>query len=125
MHIIQVYYGYVIQHAIPLFKYVGKWNAIPVYRVVVKIIFFFLKKTYCNVFSCTRIVCAQYHVKSEYYWRQAHSAMVVVGKLGAHLHLHHTFHAAHDDVLVSINRHHTQIEVYQSKIATKHAGQYA
>lgn len=78
-----------------------------------------------NVFSCTRVVRAQYYVKFEYHWRQAHSSVVVVGKLGVHLHLRHAIRAAHDHVLISVNRHRAQVEIHRAKITTKHAGQYA
>lgn len=50
--------------------------------------------------------------------------MVVVGKLGVYLHLHHTFRIAHDYVLISINHHHTQVEIHQAKTTTKHASQH-
>lgn len=75
-------------------------------------------------FSRARVVCAQYHVKSEYYRRQARSAVVVVGELGVHLHLHHTFRTAHGHVLIRVDHHHTQVEVHQAKTATKHTGQH-
>jgi len=77
------------------------------------------------VFSCTRIVRAQYYVEFEHHWRQACSSVVVVGKLGVRLRLHHTLRAAHDHVLVSVDRHRAQVEIHQAQIATKHAGQYA
>lgn len=76
-----------------------------------------------NIFSCTRVICAQYYVKSEYYWRKAYPAVVVMGELCVYLYLFHTLHITHDYVLISVDHHHTQIEIYQKKTATKYTTQ--
>jgi len=46
--------------------------------------------------------------------------MVVLGELCVHLHLFHTLHTAHDYVLISINNHRAQVEIYKAETSTEH-----
>jgi len=50
--------------------------------------------------------------------------MVVMGELCIYLHLFNNLRTADDYVLISINNHRTQVEIYKAETSTEHTNQH-